>query len=123
MQRAGFKTLLFRGLTRRCPICGGRKIFSGWYTIKDACPTCGYRFERESGYWVGAIIVNTAFTFALFALVFAVAIFATIPDVEWVPLLIVAATTNVVFPILFYPFSKTLWMALDIYFHPYRGDD
>ncbi len=25
---------------------------------------------------------------------------------------------NVVFPIFFYPLSKTVWMAIDLYFHP-----
>ena len=114
---------MIRGFGRRCPICGGKKIFSGWFTIKDRCPTCAYGFERESGYWVGAVIVNTAFTFAIFGVMFVGTLIATIPDVEWVPLLAVAAFTNLLFPVFFYPYSKTLWMALDIYFHPVRGQD
>jgi hypothetical protein len=28
------------------------------------------------------------------------------------------ALTNMVVPVLFYPLSKTVWVAIDIYFHP-----
>jgi uncharacterized protein (DUF983 family) len=103
---------------RRCPRCGGRKIFASWFRLEPACPACGYSFERESGYWVGAIQVNLAVTESLFMLVFLITLFATMPAVPWQPLLIVALVTNAVFPWFFYPYSKTLWMALDLYFHP-----
>ncbi len=43
---------------------------------------------------------------------------ATLPEVEWVPLAIVALVTNGLLPIVFYPHSKTIWMALDLYWHP-----
>ncbi|MEA2432985.1 MAG: hypothetical protein QOG54_442 [Actinomycetota bacterium] len=111
-------TLIRRALMRHCPRCGGPKIFSGWTKLKPACPTCGYKFERESGYWVGAIQVNLAVTESLFILFFLVTLFATMPDVPWQPLLIVALATNLVFPWFFYPYSKTLWVAIDLYFHP-----
>ena len=110
--------LVRRALTRRCPVCGGRKIFEGWYTLKSNCPTCEYLFERESGYWVSAIIVNTAVTFALFGIFFVGVMLFTFPDVSWGPVLLVGAITNVVFPIFFYPMSKTLLMAIDLWTHP-----
>jgi uncharacterized protein (DUF983 family) len=110
--------LIGRALRRRCPRCGGPKVFSGWFSLKPACPTCGYNFERESGYWVGAIQVNIAVTETLFVLFFLVTLFVTMPDVPWQPLLVVALVTNLVFPWFFYPYSKTLWMAIDLYFHP-----
>ena len=106
-----------RGLLRHCPRCGGKRIFSGWWSLRSRCPTCDYSFERESGYWVGAIIVNTAVTEALFGLLFVGTLIATIPDVPWQPLLAVALVTNGIFPWLFYPYSKTIWMALDLHFH------
>ena len=110
--------LVRRALTRRCPVCGGRKIFDGWYALKSNCPSCGYRFERESGYWVSAIIVNTAVTFALFGIFFVGVMLFTFPDVSWGPVLLIGAITNVIFPVFFYPMSKTLLMAVDLWTHP-----
>jgi uncharacterized protein (DUF983 family) len=117
-KRLGLGLLVRRALLRRCPVCGGRKIFSGWYTLRSDCPSCGYTFERESGYWVSAVIVNTAVTEALFGVFFVGVLIATFPDVSWGPVLLVGAITNVVFPIFFFPFSKTLLMAIDLWVHP-----
>lgn len=119
----GLGTLIRRGLSRRCPNCATGGIFDGWFKLKDRCPSCAYPFEREEGYWVSAIIVNTAVIEGLFLIVFIAVILATAPDIEWMPLLIIAAVMNVVFPIFFYPLSKTVWMGIDLYFHPLEADE
>jgi uncharacterized protein (DUF983 family) len=114
----GLGILIRRGMRKKCPNCASGGIFESWFKLKDRCPTCGYSFEREEGYWVSAIIVNTAVIEGLFLIVFIVVVIATAPEVEWVPLLIIAVVMNLVFPIFFYPFSKTVWMGIDLYFHP-----
>jgi uncharacterized protein (DUF983 family) len=107
---------MMRGLKRSCPLCGNRGIFSGYFRLKEACSRCGYEFSREEGYWVGAVIINTAASMILFLMVFLVSIIVMAPDVDWVVLLAVAVGVNLVFPVLFYPFSKTIWMAFDLVF-------
>jgi Protein of unknown function (DUF983) len=82
----------------------------------DSCPRCGYVFSREEGYWVGAVIVNTAATMGLFLAVFLASILVMAPDIDWVVLLVVGVGVNLIFPVLFYPFSKTIWMAVDLVF-------
>ena len=119
----GLGTLLGRGLRKRCPHCGNKGLFDGWFKLKERCPTCGYRFEREDGYWVSAIIVNTAVIEGLFLVVFLAVVLATAPEVEWVPLLVIAVVMNLVFPIFFYPLSKTVWMGIDLYFHPLEASE
>ncbi|MDQ3941256.1 MAG: DUF983 domain-containing protein [Actinomycetota bacterium] len=119
----GLGTLLWRGLRRRCPVCGSKGIFRSWGQLSERCPTCGYSFVREEGYWVSAIIVNTAVIEAVFGLVFVVILIATAPDVAWVPLLTVGLVGNLLIPILFYPRSKTLWMAIDLFFHPREASE
>ena len=116
-------TLVRRGLAKKCPNCGHGRIFDSWFQLKQRCPTCGYLFEREEGYWVSAIIVNTAVIEGLFLIVFIAVVLATAPDVEWVPLLVIAVVMNVLFPIFFYPLSKTLWMGIDLYFHPLEASE
>ena len=86
--------------------------------MADQCPVCGHRFEREQGYWLGAVIVNTAVTFALFIAIGITIISVTWPEVPWNVVLIVTLAFNGLFPLLFYPFSKTIWVALDLGFRP-----
>ena len=79
----------------------------------DDCPRCGLHFEREQGYWAGALAVNIMATGGLFAVVFIGLLAATIPDVPVLPLLAVLVPIVVIGPIVYYPFSKTVWVAID----------
>ena len=115
---AGLGTNLRRALARRCPVCGIGTPFEGWWHMTPECPHCGYHYEREEGYWIGAMIVATAVTEGLFGIFFVAVLFATLPDVDWLPVLIVAAVTNVIVPVFFYPLAKTTWVAIDVSFHP-----
>ena len=119
----GLGALIWRGLRKRCPVCGRGKLFRTWFKMRDRCPACGYSFEREEGYFVGALIVNIAVAEAWFAALFLAVVFATAPEMAWQPLLIVALVTNGLLPVVFYPYSKSLWMTLDLYFHPERPSD
>ena len=88
MVQRSLTTALSRGLRKRCPRCGGKRIFRSWGQLKDTCPTCGYAFVREEGYWVGAVIVNTAVAMGSFFVLFFGTILLTIPDVPWALLLV-----------------------------------
>lgn len=114
---------LVRGLRGRCPHCGGHDVFARWGHLRERCPRCGYSFEREEGYWVGAMIVNLGVAQLLFMAVLLGTIALTTPDVPWTPLLVVAGGLMVVVPIAFYPRSKTVWVWLDIAVHPYADDE
>src|SRR5439155_12681997 len=59
---------LWRGLTRRCPRCGGGNLFKRWFRMVPDCPRCALHFEREPGYWVGAVAINTMVIGMLFTL-------------------------------------------------------
>lgn len=72
---------------------------------------------------MSAIIVNTAVTEALFGVAFIAVLIVTLPDVRWGPVLVIGAATNVLFPLFFYPRSKTLWVAIDLFFNPARDNE
>ncbi len=91
--------------------------------MEEFCQSCGFRFEREPGYWVGAVVINTVVIFSTFLLVFGGLVLATFPDVPWLLVLVVTATANVVIPIVFYPISKSLWAALELSWHPLEEDE
>ncbi len=109
---------LWRGATKRCARCGERKLFRRWVSMVERCPRCGHHFERGDGFWLGSITVNMAFTFATFLLVFAGGMVATWPDVPWTLLLILTLTLNALFPVLFHPLSRTLWVGMEMAARP-----
>lgn len=84
----------------------------------DTCPGCGHRFERDPGYWLGAMIINTAVVIGVFLAGFVGAAWITWPDVPWTPILIVTMIVNLIVPVVFYPYSKTLFVALDLAVRP-----
>lgn len=43
-----------------CPRCRQGPIFRGWLAMNDNCPVCDLRFNREQGYYVGAMYVSYA---------------------------------------------------------------
>jgi len=106
-------TMLWRGATKRCARCGSGHLFRGWFEIVERCPSCGLRFEREEGYWAGALAINIGVTGAVFVIVFVTGLLLTAPNVAVVPLLAILVPLMIIVPIAYYPFSKTLWMAVD----------
>jgi uncharacterized protein (DUF983 family) len=115
--------LLARGFARRCGRCGAGQLFRSWFRLVDRCPRCGYRFDREEGFFLGAFVINFAVTTAgLFALVgVMIAMLANGGDnASITPIAIIAVAETIVVPIAFYPFSKTVWAAIDLALH--QGD-
>lgn len=110
---SGRGTVLVRGLTRRCGRCGSGKLFRGWVTMVPDCPRCGLHFERESGYWAGALAINFVCTGGLMIVLLVGLLVATIPEVPVAPILAVLLPVALFGPLIWYPFSKTLWVAID----------
>ncbi|MBM3672591.1 MAG: DUF983 domain-containing protein [Actinobacteria bacterium] len=105
--------ILCWGFTLRCPRCGSGHLFRCWFHIERECPRCSLVFEREAGYWIGAMAINMAATTGVLAVAFIVAIALTLPDVPVAELLAAFIPLGVITPIVLFPFSKTIWMAVD----------
>lgn len=110
--------MLWRGVRRRCPRCGAGGVFASYFDLDERCHGCGLGFEREEGYWLGAMIINLVATEALFGLLLVGGMLLTWPTVPWTTLLVAGIAVNAVFPLAFYPWSKTLWLATDLLFNP-----
>jgi ABC-2 type transport system ATP-binding protein len=95
-------------------------MFQGLFRMRPECPTCGLKFEREPGYFLGAIYINYAATVicmlaGFFALDYFVNLSLTYQIIVW-------SGFGVVFPMLFYRYSKSLWLCLDYVFSPVEED-
>ncbi len=113
--------MLARGLTKRCPLCGSGGLFTGWFRMRDRCPRCGYRFEREEGFFLGAYVVNLGITeglLLLLGIVPCIIFLAANPDASLVPIIVSGLAAAVLAPLVFYPISKTLWSAIDLILRP-----
>jgi hypothetical protein len=117
----GRARMLARGLLKRCALCGAGKLFTRWFRMKERCPGCGYRFEREEGFFLGAYVINLAIAqglVILLAVVPAIILLAGNPDASIVPILVAGLLGAVLAPMFFYPFSKTIWTAFDLIMRP-----
>jgi len=117
--------LFLRAVRLRCPACGGGPVFVSWLRMCPSCPSCGINFDREpqGGYWVGATTINLFATEAVFALAFVGALVATWPAPPWDFIVWSDVALMVVFPVIFFPFSKTLFIAVDLTFRPREPSD
>jgi hypothetical protein len=89
----------------------------------ERCPRCDLKFERVEGHLAGAVGINTVVSILV---LFAVGIFGfviTYPELPLLPLVSTAIAVAIVFPIVFYPFSKTIWTAIDLRMRPPEGDE
>jgi len=113
-----------RALRRRCPNCGGGPVIARWIHTRPACPRCRLRLDRgEPDYFLGAIVFNMAFAEGLFAAALLAVLLWTWPNPPWDALYYGGIVGLIVAPILFYPYSKLLWLAFDLLFRPLRPED
>jgi uncharacterized protein (DUF983 family) len=80
------------------------------------CSHCALTFEREQGYFVGAIYINYAAT-----TVIAIAGFLTLDyfaHLSLPPQLLLWGSFAILFPLFFFRYSRSLWLSLDYLFNP-----
>ena len=110
-----------RGVRLRCPRCGSGVLFRGPFTMLQNCGECHLRFEREPGYFIGAIYINYGVTVAI-----AVAGFFLLERFAGPSLgvqLGVWVAFCVLFPLWLYRYTKSLWLAIDHFLDPEEGDE
>ena len=116
--------LLGRALLLRCPNCGGRGLFEGFFTMKPRCPTCGILLERgESDYFLGGYTLNLIAVEILLAFGFLVVVVVTWPNPPWDGLMWGGVILSVLGAVFCYPFAKTTWLAVDLMFRPPHRED
>ncbi len=118
--------MLWRGLTRRCARCGSGHLYESWFRMKERCPRCGYRFEREEGFFLGAYVVNLAVAETMLVMLCIVPLIwflAANPGQALWPFVAGGVVAAVVAPIAFYPFSRTLWVAFELILRPAEASE
>src|SRR5690349_8442525 len=66
------RTLLVRGLHRKCPRCGQGALFKKWITLHERCPVCDLQYLQNQGdLWGSLLLIDRAlFIFPLIVVIY-----------------------------------------------------
>jgi uncharacterized protein (DUF983 family) len=107
---------LARALRLRCPRCGVHPLFEARFHMHERCRHCGYVFEREPGYFIGAMYVNYGIT-AVLVLGGHFILDALVPLPLSTHVLLFGAAA-IALPLVFFRHARSLWLAFDFLFDP-----
>jgi uncharacterized membrane protein YjfL (UPF0719 family) len=75
--------------------------------MHESCPSCGVRFAREHGQWVGSLDINT------FVVAFGLMIASAFSPLWPLPVMLaVWGGAAIVIPLITFRFSRGLWTAI-----------
>ena len=116
----GFWIILKRALLLRCPRCGKGKIFRGWLASYERCSVCDFVFEREEGFYTGAIAINLVVSeLIVTAVAIPVAIWAALtPGVPAIPIFVALTPLPIILPFIFFRHTKSLWIGMAYFLDP-----
>ncbi|HZS96699.1 MAG TPA: DUF983 domain-containing protein [Terriglobales bacterium] len=118
------KSLLADIFHQRCPRCRSGKIFRGsaflgFPKMNERCPACQLRFEREAGYFLGAMYISYGLALVIITVLATVFWLITkwwiTDDVIWAVVLFLPLAPAITY------FSRVLWIYFDQAVDPDRS--
>ncbi|MCC7364205.1 MAG: hypothetical protein IT303_07505 [Dehalococcoidia bacterium] len=101
-------------IRQRCPRCRKGPIFRGLMTTRERCTVCGLVYQREYGYFYGAMYASYAF--------------GLVTTAYWIPMLVLGVnpvlvvlipTVHLILQIpMTFRYSRVIWLYLDHRFDP-----
>lgn len=114
--------IVARGLTNRCPNCGGRTLFrkGAWFTVNTSCPKCGLPIERDGdeGFFLGSMSLNYGATLVFFLTPVAILAFRGV--ISPVVAIVLAGVGALAVPALLYRCSRSWWLMNYYFFLPHH---
>ena len=108
-------------LRQRCPRCRRGDIFRGslfrnWFAMYERCPVCNLKYEREQGYFIGAMYVSYALAIPPYLAL--VTIFWLVAHWRYEMALLAAVVVYLPFVPFVMRLSRVIWMYIDQTFDP-----
>ena len=105
----------------RCPRCCEGKIYERGMQMNPRCPVCDLQFEREPGYFMGALYISyaLAIVFLLFGMWIATTLLPTF-DLGWIVL--ISAACFVPFVPMVTRYARVIWIFFDRWAWPSQPD-
>ena len=118
-------------LTGKCPRCHEGNLYQAQnpYTIgkmtamNEHCSNCGLKFEKEPGYFYGAMYISYALNIALFVTALVGYLLFFSEKIESLPyMLLYLGVTIFLFPVIF-RLSRSIWINIMVKYQPQvRGE-
>src|SRR2546428_10945818 len=101
-------------LRQRCPVCLEGRMFRGVFAMNAACPVCGHRFERETGFFQGAMYVSYALGVGEAVVLVLIAMFVAAPLIGPFGAIAAAVVVHGACVPLLFRYSRVIWAHLNI---------
>lgn len=112
--------LIWTVLRMRCVRCRRGRVWKRVMAMNARCPVCDYLFEREEGYFFGAMYASYFLAMATVIPVMFILLFTGQP--MWLLVTVTTVQTFVQVPISFM-YSRVIWMAVDNSIDPFPAWD
>jgi uncharacterized protein (DUF983 family) len=99
-------------LRQRCPRCREGRVFRSSTQMNPACPVCELSFEREEGYFLGAMYVSYAISMVVLGLMMWVASLL-LPTWDLGILVLVACVFYLPLVPTVFRYSRVIWIHFD----------
>lgn len=125
MNRPPLRPVLANAFRLRCPNCRKGKLFRGLPNrMFRNCPVCGLSFYRESGYYLGGMIITYVTTAFILLICYVLSLLLPIPwqfseTTEFVFWLVFAISLTL---LLVRP-AYSLWLSMDFWIGPWKPGD
>jgi uncharacterized protein (DUF983 family) len=115
--RGSIPAHIWYALLMRCPRCYKGAMWRGPLRMHRTCASCGLAFEREPGYFLGAMYAS-----------YFIGVFATMPVWIWLiisdqPVPVFSAVTVaivlLIWPVAFH-YSRPIWIHIDYFVEPWN---
>ncbi len=109
-------------LQQLCPRCRTGKIFATSTKINKSCPDCGLVWEREEGYFVGAMYFSY-FLAVLFLCTFMVIWRFILPAIDLGNIALISIACFAPFVPLVFRYSRVIWIYFDRWAWPEKWEN
>jgi uncharacterized protein (DUF983 family) len=99
-------------LTQRCPRCCRGRIYEGGMRMNKRCPVCELLFEREPGYFIGALYISYGISCIVLMLGLGCA-YLLFPEVNLGWLILILGVLYLPFVPLVTRYARVLWIYFD----------
>lgn len=110
---------LWRTWRLQCPRCGTRSLYRhgmAMLSMHERCRYCDLKFEREMGYFLGAMYLNYGMTVML--VLAGYFMLELLTDVSLRVHLWLWTSLSLLLPVILYRHSRALWLCMDYCINP-----
>ncbi len=116
-ERRGTFARLWAILCQRCPRCFRGRVFRGVFAMNDPCPACGQIFQREEGYFLGAMYVSYVLGCGVIGVAYLLVV-ALSPKIDTTYLALGLCAAYLPFIPVVFRYSRVVWLHLDYLVSP-----